>query len=77
MNFKFFLVNGIIGLILLFCIQCMQFVRGLFIQSGLMDGSVDKNLFATNLIVVPAIFLILSVVFLLIWLYKDLRVHKL
>ncbi|HHP9242218.1 TPA: hypothetical protein ACSJYH_003110 [Listeria monocytogenes] len=76
MNFKYFMVNGIIGLILVFWIQSLQFIRVLVIKAGFMDGSPDYNLLTTNLIIVPIVFFIMSVTFLLLWLYKDLEINK-
>ncbi|EAD5623017.1 hypothetical protein F0A40_05650, partial [Listeria monocytogenes] len=53
MNFNFFVKSGFIGLILLFVIQVLGVIRGLLIQSGFMDGSIDQTLLGTKLIIVP------------------------
>lgn len=76
MNFQYFIKSGFIGLILLFTIQAMGFLRGLMIQSGFMDGSVDQSLMGTKLIVIPILFFVISAIFFLLWLYKDLRLKK-
>ncbi|AHI57175.1 hypothetical protein ACP0AK_10320 [Listeria ivanovii] len=76
MNFKYFMLNGIIGLILVFLIQSLQFIRVLAIKSGFMDGSPDYNLLTTHLVIVPIVFFIISLIFLLLWLYKDLEINK-
>ncbi|EAD1845520.1 hypothetical protein L8Z86_001438, partial [Listeria monocytogenes] len=62
---------GFIGLILLFVIQVLGIIRGLLIQSGFMDGSIDQTLLGTKLIIVPIIFFTISVIFFLLWFYKD------
>ncbi|EAF7771018.1 hypothetical protein AWV82_09940, partial [Listeria monocytogenes] len=46
-------------------------IRGLLIQSGFMDGSIDQTLLGTKLIIVPIIFFTISVIFFLLWFYKD------
>ncbi|EQC2345855.1 hypothetical protein ACY3EO_002810, partial [Listeria monocytogenes] len=56
MNFNLFVRSGFIGLILLFVIQILGVVRGLLIQSGFMDGSINQSLLGTKLIIVPIIF---------------------
>ncbi|CAM4197493.1 hypothetical protein LIIV107777_03885 [Listeria ivanovii subsp. ivanovii] len=56
MNFNYFIKTGITGLILLFIVQCLQFLRGLSIHSGLMDRSIDNNPFNTSLVINPIIF---------------------
>ncbi|EAC8522639.1 hypothetical protein JH72_06935 [Listeria monocytogenes] len=71
MNFNFFVGSGFIGLILLFVIQVLGIIRGLLIQSGFMDGSIDQTLLGTKLIIVPIIFFTISVIFFLLWFYKD------
>lgn len=71
MNFNFFVRSGFIGLILLFVIQVLGIIRGLLIQSGFMDGSIDQTLLGTKLIIVPIIFFTISVIFFLLWFYKD------
>ncbi|HAA3503873.1 TPA_asm: hypothetical protein GEI12_00830 [Listeria monocytogenes] len=71
MNFNFFVRSGFIGLILLFVIQVLGIKRGLLIQSGFMDGSIDQTLLGTKLIIVPIIFFTISVIFFLLWFYKD------
>lgn len=63
MNFNLFVRSGFIGLILLFVIQVLGVVRGLLIQSGFMDGSVNQSLLGTKLIIVPIIFFTISIVF--------------
>ncbi|HFK1034763.1 hypothetical protein AAHQ60_12385, partial [Listeria monocytogenes] len=63
--------SGFIGLILLFVIQVLGIIRGLLIQSGFMDGSIDQTLLGTKLIIVPIIFFTISVIFFLLWFYKD------
>ncbi|HFK0004629.1 TPA: hypothetical protein ACGXV3_000663, partial [Listeria monocytogenes] len=69
--FNFFVRSGFIGLILLFVIQVLGIIRGLLIQSGFMDGSIDQTLLGTKLIIVPIIFFTISVIFFLLWFYKD------
>ncbi|ECC2282830.1 hypothetical protein FOK21_10640 [Listeria monocytogenes] len=59
------------GLILLFVIQVLGIIRGLLIQSGFMDGSIDQTLLGIKLIIVPIIFFTISVIFFLLWFYKD------
>lgn len=76
MNFLYFIKSGFIGLILLFVIQLAGFLRGLMIQSGFMDGSVEQSLMGTKLIVIPILFFAVSAIFFLLWLYKDLRLNK-
>ncbi|PVZ65945.1 hypothetical protein [Listeria monocytogenes] len=71
MNFNFFVRSGFIGLILLFVIQVLGIIRGLLIQSSFMDGSIDQTLLGTKLIIVPIIFFTISVIFFLLWFYKD------
>ncbi|MBV1224063.1 hypothetical protein J0N59_13950 [Listeria monocytogenes] len=71
MNFNCFVRSGFIGLILLFVIQVLGIIRGLLIQSGFMDGSIDQTLLGTKLIIVPIIFFTISVIFFLLWFYKD------
>ncbi|EGQ5226271.1 hypothetical protein I3N19_001725 [Listeria monocytogenes] len=71
MNFNFFVRSGFIGLILLFVIQVLGIIRGLLIQSGFMDGSIDQTLLGTKLIIVLIIFFTISVIFFLLWFYKD------
>ncbi|EAD4762504.1 hypothetical protein EON24_09485, partial [Listeria monocytogenes] len=66
-----FVRSGFIGLILLFVIQVLGIIRGLLIQSGFMDGSIDQTLLGTKLIIVPIIFFTISVIFFLLWFYKD------
>lgn len=63
MNFNLFVRSGFIGLILLFVIQVLGVVRGLLIQSGFMDGSINQSLLGTKLIIVPIIFFTISIVF--------------
>ncbi|EAD7165405.1 hypothetical protein D3Q40_11160, partial [Listeria monocytogenes] len=70
-NFNFFVKSGFIGLILLFVIQVLGVIRGLLIQSGFMDGSIDQTLLGTKLIIVPILFFTISVIFFLLWFYKD------
>ncbi|EGO5761503.1 hypothetical protein IT824_000697, partial [Listeria monocytogenes] len=67
----FFVKSGFIGLILLFVIQVLGVIRGLLIQSGFMDGSIDQTLLGTKLIIVPILFFTISVIFFLLWFYKD------
>ncbi|EAC4960946.1 TPA: hypothetical protein H1111_002570, partial [Listeria monocytogenes] len=69
--FNFFVKSGFIGLILLFVIQVLGVIRGLLIQSGFMDGSIDQTLLGTKLIIVPILFFTISVIFFLLWFYKD------
>ncbi|EAF8959632.1 hypothetical protein A2O22_11480 [Listeria monocytogenes] len=71
MNFNFFVKSGFIGLILLFVIQVLGVIRGLLIQSGFMDGSIDQTLLGTKLIIVPILFFTISVIFFLLWFYKG------
>ncbi|HAC3786563.1 TPA_asm: hypothetical protein GZO31_09200 [Listeria monocytogenes] len=71
MHFNFFVRSGFIGLILLFVIQVLGIIRGLLIQSGFMDGSINQTLLGTKLIIVPIIFFTISVIFFLLWFYKD------
>ncbi|EAK8504393.1 hypothetical protein B9094_09235 [Listeria monocytogenes] len=71
MNFNFFVKSGFIGLILLFVIQVLGVIRGLLIQSGFMDGSIDQTLLGTKLTIVPILFFTISVIFFLLWFYKD------
>ncbi|EIM3272519.1 hypothetical protein LMX62_002537, partial [Listeria monocytogenes] len=56
MNFNFFVKSGFVGFILLFVIQVLGVIRGLLIQSGFMDVSIDQTLLGTKLIIVPIIF---------------------
>ncbi|MBC1378239.1 hypothetical protein [Listeria innocua] len=76
MNFNLFVRSGFIGLILLFVIQVLGVVRGLLIQSGFMDGSINQSLLGTKLIIVPIIFFTISIVFFLLWFYKDYQTNK-
>ncbi|CBY77447.1 TPA: hypothetical protein H1126_000172 [Listeria monocytogenes] len=76
MNFNFFVKSGFIGLILLFVIQVLGVIRGLLIQSGFMDGSIDQTLLGTKLIIVPILFFTISVIFFLLWFYKDYQKNK-
>ncbi|EAV9870171.1 hypothetical protein FFD16_09990, partial [Listeria monocytogenes] len=55
MNFNFFVKSGFVGFILLFVIQVLGVIRGLLIQSGFMDVSIDQTLLGTKLIIVPII----------------------
>lgn len=71
MNFNFFVKSGFVGFILLFVIQVLGVIRGLLIQSGFMDVSIDQTLLGTKLIIVPIIFFTISVIFFLLWFYKD------
>ncbi|ELM0816681.1 hypothetical protein ACXDB3_002149 [Listeria monocytogenes] len=76
MNFNLFVRSGFIGLILLFVIQILGVVRGLLIQSGFMDGNINQSLLGTKLIIVPIIFFIISIIFFLLWFYKDYPTNK-
>ncbi|HFK4958687.1 TPA: hypothetical protein ACGY6C_002316, partial [Listeria monocytogenes] len=60
MNFNFFVKSGFVGFILLFVIQVLGVIRGLLIQSGFMDVSIDQTLLGTKLIIVPIIFFTIS-----------------
>ncbi|EAF1674625.1 hypothetical protein LMX63_002460, partial [Listeria monocytogenes] len=71
MNFNFFVKSGFVGFILLFVIQVLGVIRGLLIQSGFMDVSIDQTLLGTKLIIVPIIFFTISIIFFLLWFYKD------
>lgn len=76
MYFKYFITSGFIALILLFIVQVLSFVRGLIIQSGFMDGSINQSLMSTKLIIVPILFLAISIIFFLLWFYKDWSTNK-
>ncbi|EAE9244834.1 hypothetical protein BU434_06050 [Listeria monocytogenes] len=76
MNFNFFVKSGFFGFILLFVIQVLGVIRGLLIQSGFMDVSIDQTLLGTKLIIVPIIFFIISIIFFLLWFYKDYPTNK-
>ncbi|EAE9647980.1 hypothetical protein B0B62_13145, partial [Listeria monocytogenes] len=65
MNFNFFVKSGFVGFILLFVIQVLGVIRGLLIQSGFMDVSIDQTLLGTKLIIVPIIFFTISIIFFL------------
>ncbi|HAA7265908.1 TPA: hypothetical protein ACGY4S_002477, partial [Listeria monocytogenes] len=71
MNFNFFVKSGFVGFILLFVIQVLGVIRGLLIQSGFMDVSIDQTLLGTKLIIMPIIFFTISIIFFLLWFYKD------
>ncbi|HAA9697015.1 TPA_asm: hypothetical protein GIH51_12890, partial [Listeria monocytogenes] len=60
MNFNFFVKSGFVGFILLFVIQVLGVIRGLLIQSGFMDVSIDQTLLGTKLIIMPIIFFTIS-----------------
>ncbi|EIM0210274.1 hypothetical protein LMN05_002539, partial [Listeria monocytogenes] len=62
MNFNFFVKSGFVGFILLFVIQVLGVIRGLLIQSGFMDVSIDQTLLGTKLIIVPIIFFTISII---------------
>ncbi|WP_260443057.1 hypothetical protein [Listeria immobilis] len=76
MYFKYFITSGFIALILLFIVQVLSFVRGLIIQSGFMDGSINQSLMSTKLIIVPILFLAISIIFFLLWFYKNWPINK-
>lgn len=76
MNFNFFVKSGFVGFILLFVIQVLGVIRGLLIQSGFMDVSIDQTLLGTKLIIVPIIFFTISIIFFLLWFYKDYQKNK-
>ncbi|TYU85914.1 hypothetical protein FZX01_08970 [Listeria monocytogenes] len=76
MNFNFFVKSGFVGFILLFVIQVLGLIRGLLIQSGFMDVSIDQTLLGTKLIIVPIIFFTISIIFFLLWFYKDYQKNK-
>lgn len=63
MNFNFFVKSGFFGFILLFVIQVLGVIRGLLIQSGFMDVSIDQSLLGTKLIIAPIIFFTISIIF--------------
>lgn len=63
MNFNFFVKSGFVGFILLFVIQVLGVIRGLLIQSGFMDVSIDQTLLGTKLIIAPIIFFTISIIF--------------
>ncbi|OET94288.1 hypothetical protein AJL38_09550 [Listeria monocytogenes] len=63
MNFNFFVKSGFFGFILLFVIQVLGVIRGLLIQSGFMDVSIDQTLLGTKLIIAPIIFFTISIIF--------------
>ncbi|EAC5860482.1 hypothetical protein LG129_001765 [Listeria monocytogenes] len=66
MNFNFFVKSGFVGFILLFVIQVLGVIRGLLIQSGFMDVSIDQTLLGTKLIIAPIIFFTISIIFFLL-----------
>lgn len=76
MNFNFFVKSGFVGFILLFVIQVLGVIRGLLIQSGFMDVSIDQTLLGTKLIIAPIIFFTISIIFFLLWFYKDYQKNK-
>ncbi|EAF8202574.1 hypothetical protein [Listeria monocytogenes] len=76
MNFNFFVKSGFVGFILLFVIQVLGVIRGLLIQSGFMDVSIDQTLLGTKLIIMPIIFFTISIIFFLLWFYKDYQKNK-
>ncbi|EAG0252499.1 hypothetical protein A3R05_11550 [Listeria monocytogenes] len=76
MHFNFFVRSGFIGLILLFVIQVLGIIRGLLIQSGFMDGSIDQTLLGTKLIIVPIIFFTISVIFSYYGFIKTIKKNK-
>ncbi|EAG9426928.1 hypothetical protein CW829_07235 [Listeria monocytogenes] len=76
MNFNFFVKSGFVGFILLFVIQVLGVIRGLLIQSGFMDVSIDQTLLETKLIIAPIIFFTISIIFFLLWFYKDYQKNK-
>ncbi|EGC0089631.1 hypothetical protein H8U17_000645 [Listeria monocytogenes] len=76
MNFNFFVKSCFVGFILLFVIQVLGVIRGLLIQSGFMDVSIDQTLLGTKLIIVPIIFFTISIIFFLLWFYKDYQKNK-
>ncbi|AMD25740.1 TPA: hypothetical protein OG051_001414 [Listeria monocytogenes] len=76
MNFNFFVKSGFIGLILLFVIQVLGVIRGLLIQSGFMDGSIDQTLLGTKLIIVPILFFTISVIFSYYGFIKTIKKNK-
>ncbi|EBF5167175.1 hypothetical protein FH017_00975 [Listeria monocytogenes] len=76
MNFNFFVKSDFVGFILLFVIQVLGVIRGLLIQSGFMDVSIDQTLLGTKLIIAPIIFFTISIIFFLLWFYKDYQKNK-
>ncbi|EAD1219155.1 hypothetical protein JGV59_002073 [Listeria monocytogenes] len=76
MNFNLFVRSGFVGFILLFVIQVLGVIRGLLIQSGFMDVSIDQTLLGTKLIIAPIIFFTISIIFFLLWFYKDYQKNK-
>ncbi|EAC3452124.1 hypothetical protein AFR91_05155 [Listeria monocytogenes] len=76
MNFNFFVKSGFVGFILLFVIQVLGVIRGLLIKSGFMDVSIDQTLLGTKLIIAPIIFFTISIIFFLLWFYKDYQKNK-
>nr|WP_250210536.1 hypothetical protein [Listeria seeligeri] len=69
-------MSGSIGLVLIFFVEALQYMRISMIDGGIMEGVTSFDLLGTHLLVVPIIFLVISVIFLLLWLYKDLKINK-
>ncbi|WP_311773272.1 hypothetical protein [Listeria booriae] len=74
MYFRYFYISGAIGLILLFVAQSLDFVKKIAIEGGLLDGSAYPNLLGTGLMPIPIIFFCISFVFLMLYIYKDLKI---
>ncbi|MBC1936236.1 hypothetical protein [Listeria grandensis] len=75
MYFKYFYVSGIIGLILVFVVQVINFIKKVAIQGGLLDGDAYQGVFNTGLMAIPIIFFCISFVFLMLYVYKDLKIQ--
>ncbi|EUJ32359.1 hypothetical protein PCORN_02262 [Listeria cornellensis FSL F6-0969] len=74
MYFKYFYTSGIIGFILLFFVQAINFVKKIAIEGGIIDGDPYPNLLGTGLMPIPIIFFCISFVFLMLYIYKDLKI---
>ncbi|MBC1605859.1 hypothetical protein [Paenilisteria rocourtiae] len=74
MYFKYFFISGTVGAILIFIIQAINFLKKVAIQGGLMNGDTYPGLFDTGLMTVPIIFFCTSFIFLLLYIYKDLKI---
>ncbi|KGL42095.1 hypothetical protein DUK53_04670 [Listeria sp. SHR_NRA_18] len=74
MYFKYFFISVTIGTILIFIIQAIVFVKKIAIQGGLINGDTYTGLFDTGLMPIPIMFFSISFIFLVLYIYKDLKI---
>lgn len=72
-NFKFFLVFGTIGLCQLFTIQFLSKIKNMLIVSGTFSGDRTATFFSSSLLIIPVLFFIISFIFLMLFIKKDLE----